>query len=215
MSVFLSTPSARRATQGLEQYNRHNQNFYPRPLRGGRPSATAKYTASKNFYPRPLRGGRLLLVFEQAGLFVISIHALCEEGDRCPGRALLFLRKISIHALREEGDPRGVGRIPHETISIHALREEGDQHSGTRRPSLNTKFLSTPSARRATPPSGASRRCGNISIHALREEGDHYQFPVGEWEGDISIHALREEGDSKNRDKISIFKQIIQHSARI
>ena len=32
---------------------------------------------------------------------------------------------------------------------------------------------------------------------------------------DISIHALREEGDSKNRDKISIFKQIIQHSARI
>ena len=32
---------------------------------------------------------------------------------------------------------------------------------------------------------------------------------------DISIHALCEEGDSKNRDKISIFKQIIQHSARI
>lgn len=31
----------------------------------------------------------------------------------------------------------------------------------------------------------------------------------------ISIHALREEGDSKNRDKISIFKQIIQHSTRI
>ena len=31
----------------------------------------------------------------------------------------------------------------------------------------------------------------------------------------ISIPALREEGDSKNRDKISIFKQIIQHSARI
>ena len=32
---------------------------------------------------------------------------------------------------------------------------------------------------------------------------------------EISIHALCEEGDSKNRDKISIFKQIIQHSARI
>ena len=31
----------------------------------------------------------------------------------------------------------------------------------------------------------------------------------------ISIHALCEEGDSKNRDEISIFKQIIQHSARI
>ena len=53
-------------------------------------------------------------------------------------------------------------------------------------------FLSTPSARRAT----------NANDSALLV-------------CQISIHALREEGDSKNRDKISIFKQIIQHSARI
>ena len=53
-------------------------------------------------------------------------------------------------------------------------------------------FLSTPSARRATLEFGQILRCLGISIHALREEGD-----------------------SKNRDKISIFKQIIQHSARI
>ena len=53
-----------------------------------------------------------------------------------------------------------------------------------------------------------------ISIHALREEGDLY-IPYYNAAGEISIHALREEGDSKNRDKISIFKQIIQHSARI
>ena len=54
-----------------------------------------------------------------------------------------------------------------------------------------------------------------ISIHALREEGD--LSPPRTLDGTvmISIHALREEGDSKNRDKISIFKQIIQHSARI
>ena len=54
----------------------------------------------------------------------------------------------------------------------------------------------------------------NISIHALREEGDDFAraFCLSK---SISIHALREEGDSKNRDKISIFKQIIQHSARI
>ena len=126
MSVFLSTPSARRATQGLEQYNRHNQNFYPRPLRGGRPSATAKYTASKNFYPRPLRGGRLLLVFEQAGLFVISIHALCEEGD-------VVL----------------IGQFAGGVISIHALCEEGDVMDNAYQTLLG-QFLSTPSARRAT-----------------------------------------------------------------
>ena len=53
-------------------------------------------------------------------------------------------------------------------------------------------FLSTPSARRAT-----------------ENQLDDFQKKM------ISIHALREEGDSKNRDKISIFKQIIQHSARI
>ena len=44
------------------------------------------------------------------------------------------------------------------------------------------KFLSTPSARRAT-----------IGWAKL---------PI---RSQISIHALREEGDSKNRDKISIF----------
>ena len=77
------------------------------------------------------------------------------------------------------------------TISIHALREEGD-----------------------LPEQSVRHEEKIISIHALREEGDvvrgklHPAFP-------ISIHALREEGDSKNRDKISIFKQIIQHSARI
>ena len=54
-----------------------------------------------------------------------------------------------------------------------------------------------------------------ISIHALREEGDPPAFHRLPSKRRISIHALREEGDSKNRDKISIFKQIIQHSARI
>ena len=34
------------------------------------------------------------------------------------------------------------------------------------------KFLSTPSARRATPPVRHGRRLEDISIHALREEGD-------------------------------------------
>ena len=76
-------------------------------------------------------------------------------------------------------------------ISIHALREEGDKTSGSGMAQA-IQFLSTPSARRAT--LLAVRRSRKLNI---------------------SIHALREEGDSKNRDKISIFKQIIQHSARI
>ena len=76
------------------------------------------------------------------------------------------------------------------------------------------QFLSTPSARRATDEAGEGAKGFGISIHALREEGDYYQIEK-KARKEISIHALREEGDSKNRDKISIFKQIIQHSARI
>ena len=75
-------------------------------------------------------------------------------------------------------------------------------------------FLSTPSARRATYVAVLLVQFHAISIHALREEGDSWISQNEDWL-QISIHALREEGDSKNRDKISIFKQIIQHSARI
>ena len=82
---------------------------------------------------------------------------------------------------------------------------------------MTTKFLSTPSARRATgaaplwgaaslhfyprPPRGgrpakytASKKVFWISIHALREEGDLPGRAYG-LIYNISIHALREEGD--------------------
>ena len=78
-----------------------------------------------------------------------------------------------------------------------------------------SEFLSTPSARRATKKEDNKTMTLEISIHALREEGDHPLCQTEPLLLRISIHALREEGDSKNRDKISIFKQIIQHSARI
>ena len=56
-------------------------------------------------------------------------------------------------------------------ISIHALREEGDCKSSEASSSLSI-FLSTPSARRATPANMTLIRANMISIHALREEGD-------------------------------------------
>ena len=67
-----------------------------------------------------------------------------------------------------------------------------------------SKFLSTPSARRATDVHMDEDPRVHISIHALREEGDRVGRAVVAVEV-ISIHALREEGDGKNRDKISIF----------
>ena len=82
---------------------------------------------------------------------------------------------ISIHALREEGDLARCNLFLTLIISIHALREEGDLDNLLRL-SLAAKFLSTPSARRATAKAqGLSRRI-RISIHALREEGDTLCF---------------------------------------
>ena len=56
-------------------------------------------------------------------------------------------------------------------ISIHALREEGDVKLRTGLEGM-VKFLSTPSARRATGVCVMNYREFLISIHALREEGD-------------------------------------------
>ena len=123
---FLSTPSARRATEGPEQ-----------------PGQWPRY-----FYPRPPRGGRLVIDGGAAVRNRISIHALREEGDTLATHQdqTLF---ISIHALREEGDHRHRGRWRHRRISIHALREEGDAQTKLDI-AKQAQFLSTPSARRAT-----------------------------------------------------------------
>ena len=78
----------------------------------------------------------------------ISIHALREEGD-LHRRKHITIHQISIHALREEGDIQNAWNVICEFISIHALREEGDPGLPKNQP-IPLSFLSTPSARRAT-----------------------------------------------------------------
>ena len=56
-------------------------------------------------------------------------------------------------------------------ISIHALREEGDHFFASSKIPVG-RFLSTPSARRATALMLCKPGVVDISIHALREEGD-------------------------------------------
>ena len=146
--------------------------FYPRPPRGGRPpepilpskGATISIHALRgegdqhhigvtvprmDFYPRPPRGGRR------------------PEPDPDHG-----CQAISIHALRGEGDPlRAPARFTGISISIHALRGEGDAWASHVMPTA-PKFLSTPSAGRATESCEVSFEGTDISIHALRGEGD-------------------------------------------
>ena len=148
-AIFLSTPSARRATphrlgvvQGqpisihalreegdLELYGvpAANIRFLSTPsARRATFGRSWTVTALSYFYPRPPRGGRP------------SKPPFC-----------CALTRISIHALREEGDLFSSTSPQMGRISIHALREEGDR-AVSRMPSPYSRFLSTPSARRAT-----------------------------------------------------------------
>ena len=81
---------------------------------------------------------------------VISIHALREEGDQAR------MRPLSCGENFYPRPPRGGRRMSSPLlwvsfcISIHALREEGDVRLFAFVLS-RLKFLSTPSARRATP----------------------------------------------------------------
>ena len=58
LEVFLSTPSARRATPEKRLRLCFHEHFYPRPPRGGRPVINYESTHRDDFYPRPPRGGR-------------------------------------------------------------------------------------------------------------------------------------------------------------
>ena len=173
-------------------------------LRRGRPS---------NFYPRPPRGGRHAPAAPEYGedifLSTPSARRATPAAHTTPAWPSLFLSTPSARratcVLPVPGGPAiflstpsarratqlALGRDGVVHISIHALREEGDR-SRTRSSTASRNFY-------PRPPRGG-RPFDSIALAAYNE---------------ISIHALREEGDSKNRDKISIFKQIIQHSARI
>ena len=104
--IFLSTPSARRAT-GLTQKLRDICQISIHALREeGDVAASSLPQAQQYFYPRPPRGGRPSGIQIVSYRGEISIHALHEEGDTLT-QNVSILWGISIHALREEGDCAG------------------------------------------------------------------------------------------------------------
>ena len=211
--LFLSTPSARRATRRTRRHQQQKGDFYPRPLRGGR---------------------RLRRLVRRTRPH-ISIHALCEEGDVRKVRAKsidnIFLSTPSARRATGQRKAQGVTKVFLSTpsarratidqqaeidsylISIHALCEEGDiGHFGLvylvknfyPRPLRGGRlmmlcssvsailFLSTPSARRATSePLLPDHGVGSISIHALCEEGDHLPAGRESLRGDFYPRPLR------------------------
>ena len=203
--LFLSTPSARRATAEENTYTFAMFNFYPRPPRGGRPNNPVKaYNAILYFYPRPPRGGRPSNKVRQIAPAKISIHALREEGDEPATSNVTGSVGISIHALREEGDSVLDLKVPFiAPISIHALREEGDLFCEPLKSSFGHFYPRPPRGGRLIT-SLPQKYPPGISIHALREEGDVWPgFKCLPYRV-ISIHALREEGDCKIAQKRAI-----------
>ena len=140
-----------------------------------------------NFYPRPPRGGRHELISKASKTFEISIHALREEGDLSNKWGAVHT-PISIHALREEGDakpdfcsavvvdfyprpPRG-GRRQNVVLAAQVVNFYPRPPRGGRREVFavhlhEIRFLSTPSARRAT----------SLHLPRVRRSGDFYPRP--------------------------------------
>ena len=145
---FLSTPSARRATL-MEAQEANDEQISIHALREeGDLAARHDAQALVDFYPRPPRGGRRKLVNAK----VCKRQFLSTPSARRATVAqpmLCAAIKISIHALREEGDALGRHCPQANPISIHALREEGDLNHSCHIMAY-ARFLSTPSARRAT-----------------------------------------------------------------
>ena len=213
--IFLSTPSARRATIWVlsrlvsREISIHALreegdtafvifvitpfDFYPRPPRGGRRIRALPVSREIDFYPRPPRGGRQLI----RDAIIKASRFLSTPSAR---------RATNFKKLKEA--------IRH--ISIHALREEGDTSfcSGS---TISSRFLSTPSARRATNPLSNERRTllyfyprpprGGRRRKRWRKMAEEkflstpsarratVGFEVCSQSLHISIHALREEGD--------------------
>ena len=191
--LFLSTPSARRATGAGAEPLQCCRYFYPRPPRGGRRRAFLQGRLPVYFYPRPPRGGRLHPGISPCCTPKFLSTPSARRATHHPAQTQ-SAPHISIHALREEGDPSKLLCMCHLLrISIHALREEGDQ-GGATTPSGSQDFYPRPP--RGGRPLDSWHYGDNyaISIHALREEGDSKLLCMCHLLR-ISIHALREEGD--------------------
>ena len=148
-----------------------------------------------DFYPRPPRGGRRCPGLRLRPGRQISIHALREEGDSTSGilpvTQVAFLSTPSArratastcattmcHKNFYPRPPRG-GRHPDRLFRAFLFDFYPRPPRGGRLGFLYAflrrfRFLSTPSARRATGYDLASAIARLISIHALREEGDDY-----------------------------------------
>ena len=213
--IFLSTPSARRAT--IDEYKAHKKaeisihalreegdreiqtdrawraNFYPRPPRGGRPNPPVWVELISGFLSTP-SARRATSQVEMARRINKDFYPRPPRG----GRRETFWGRLRRRVFLSTPSARRATVAVHRgnavgVISIHALREEGDPCRGTAGTSP-TDFYPRPPRGGRRYRVAANSGTEDISIHALREEGDQGRAGFFVIVG-ISIHALREEGD--------------------
>ena len=151
--LFLSTPSARRATIfGIKAELAVVISIHALREEGD-PSSKSARPSGRNFYPRPPRGGR-----------------------RPPEAPAAADRLISIHALREEGDLGATIDRLHRAVFLSTPSARRATRNPAPQPRA-ARFLSTPSARRATKPldygilgvtflsTPSARRATGVTLH--------------------------------------------------
>ena len=168
--LFLSTPSARRAT----------------------PMSRSICARRSKFLSTPSARRATLYNHRHAHCCQISIHALREEGDRVrflrssqrhnfyprPPRGGRPVRFLLLHVQQDfyPRPPRGGRRVPRtrrpQPVHFYPRPPRGGRPATALHRGKAAVFLSTPSARRATWVSCTSSFFSSISIHALREEDD-------------------------------------------
>ena len=123
---FLSTPSARRATDNWRKRTMGKFDFYPRPPRGGRLVSAVALSRFCKFLSTPSARRATWYAARMVPPPAISIHALREEGDKLWQRFGPTSQNFYPRPPRggRPPEPQDSGRA--STISIHALREEGD-----------------------------------------------------------------------------------------
>ena len=172
ISLFLSTPSARRATSAATGVAPAGSFLSTPSARRATDLAEKRALLLADFYPRPPRGGRRACNVVQVQLDKISIHALCEEGDDSTYNVYDVTTKFLSPPTAWWATPlrlrQGCGC---EGISIHALREEGDVLIWARQ-TVRPNFYPRPPRGGRLQTGGGGQHVLDISIHALREEGD-------------------------------------------
>ena len=157
IKIFLSTPSARRATLSSLNTGTGGADFYPRPPRGGRRISGKFRSNATGFLSTPSA--------RRATYFFMVLHSIKSNFYPRPPRG-------GRHAIAA---PKG------QVQNFYPRPPRGGRRRGLVALVLVRRFLSTPSARRATAAVLVFYELDRISIHALREEGD--QHSAGAWTG--------------------------------